>query len=101
MDRRLALDQILREVLGSSNVYFQPPSNIQMKYPAIVYSRDQTNVKFADNDVYGQTKRYQVQVIDRDPDSEIPDKVGSLPRTSFAQHYVADGLNHDVYRLYF
>ena len=30
MAPRLELDQILRDILGSANVYFQPPESVKM-----------------------------------------------------------------------
>lgn len=99
--QRLNLDKILREILGTSNVYFQPPETVKMKYPAIVYSRDDIENDHADNGVYMQSTVYQVVVIDRDPDSEIVTKVSKLPKCTFDRHYAADNLNHDVFTLYF
>lgn len=72
-----------------------------MRYPCIVYERDSIDIRHADNLPAHLTKRYQVTVIDRDPDSEIPDKVALLPMCSFASHFVTDNLNHDVFNLYF
>lgn len=101
MAQRLALQMLLEEALGSRNVYFQPPSNISMRYPCIVYSRDDVDVIFADNNPYRLLTRYQVSVIDRDPDSEIPHRVASLPKCRFNRFYTSDNLNHDVFTLYF
>lgn len=99
----MAPRQELHEILLTlvSNVYFQPRANISMQYPCIVYNRDARDTKFADNTPYLGTKRYQITVIDADPDSAIPDKVAQLPLCSFSQHFVVDNLNHDVYSLYF
>lgn len=101
MDKRLELQELLEMTLGSSNVYFQPPANLQMQYPAIIYKRDQADSTFANNALYRYTKRYMVTVIDRNPDSEIPDKVAALPSCLFSRHYAADNLNHDVFNIYF
>lgn len=101
MDRRLRLQTILEEVLGNDNVYFQPPSNVEMRYPAIVYQRDSADTKFADNGPYSYTKRYQVTVISRDPESPIPDRMAALPMTTHERWFAADNLNHDVFTLYF
>jgi len=98
---RLLLQSALEEILGSENVYFQPPSNVQMSYPAIVYSRDNLHTKFADNLPYGTDARYQVTVIDRNPDSDIPSKIAALPKCVYDRFFVADNLHHDVFRLYF
>jgi hypothetical protein len=83
------------------NVYFQPPTSLQMKYPAIVYERDNVLTDFADNLPYRHVKRYQVTVIDQDPESVISDKVADMPMSSFSRHFAAEQLNHDVYSLYF
>lgn len=92
---------LLETLLGTRNVYFQPPASFKMNYPCIVYQRDYQDNKFANNNPYSQTKRYAVTVIDRNPDSEIPDKVAALPLCAFTRHFTADTLNHDVYNLYF
>lgn len=98
---RLQLHELLKQLIGTDNVYFQPPANVQMEYPCIVYKRDLARTQFAGNSPYRYTKRYQVTVIDRDPDSEIPDKIAALPRCTFDRHFAADNLNHDAFTLYF
>ena len=100
-NRREQLHEILVGILGSRNVYFQPPENTRMKYPAIVYERDYANVAHADNAPYRISKRYQLTIIDHDADSEIPDKVALLPQCSFIRHFETDELHHDIYNLYF
>lgn len=101
MSTRLKLHEILCEILGSRNAYFQPPESIKMKYPAIVYSRDDIESEHADNGVYMQSTAYQLIVIDPDPDSEIVDKIKMLPKCSYDRHYKADNLNHDVFTIYY
>lgn len=98
---RLELQTILKDILGSDNVYFQPPNGLQIKYPCIVYSRDDAKTEFANDKPYTYTKRYQVTVIDKNPDSDIPDKVALLPMCSFNRFFTADNLNHDVFTLFF
>ena len=101
MAQRFKLQLLLEDILGTSSVYFQPPNNIQMQYPCIVYNRDYASTKFAGNFPYNYTKRYQVTVIDRNPDSELPDKVAAMPMCSYDRFFTADNLNHDVFTLYF
>lgn len=101
MAPRPELQQILVDLLGSNNVYFQPPSNIQMQYPCIVYRRDFLDIRHANDKPYKHKMRYQVTVIDRNPDSLIPAKVAKLPTCSFDRFYTADNLNHDVFQLFF
>lgn len=99
MARRLQLHQLLKTF--TENVYFQPPTNIQLKYPCIIYKRDFADTKFADDKPYSYMTRYMITVIDQDPDSEIPSKVASIPRSLFNRFYTADDLNHDVFNVYF
>lgn len=101
MASRLELQDLLEELLGSTQVYFQQPSNEQMKYPCIVYQRDVARSLFANNLPYRYIKGYQVIYIDRNPDSPIPDKIAKLPMCTFDRHYKADNLNHDSFSLYF
>jgi len=97
--RRLQLHDLLLTL--AAHVYFQQPSNVQMAYPCILYMRDSADTEFADNKPYRYTQRYMVTVIDEDPDSVIPAKLAALPQCTYDRHYVADGLHHDVYHLYF
>ena len=83
------------------NVYFQPPTNVKLLYPCIIYHRDYAKTEFADNSPYQHTQRYMVTVIDQDPDSDIPGKVAMLPMTLFNRWFAADNLNHDIYTVYF
>ena len=101
VNRRLELHEILCEILGSRNVYYQPPASVQMQYPAIRYSRYNIENEPADNIPYKQSHFYQLTVIDSDPDSEIVHKVSKLPMCVFDRHYAADNLNHDVFTICF
>lgn len=99
--RRLELHELLAELLGSRNVYYQPPESVRMIYPAIKYSRDDIQNTFANNNVYTQQYAYEITVIDEDPDSEIVDKISKLPTARFERHYTFDDLNHDIYKIIF
>lgn len=96
---RIELQGILKDIVP--NVYFQPPNNTKMSYPCIVYVRDNMDVSYADNGPYRHAIRYEVTVIDRDPDSSLVDKVRLLPLSSHNRFFTADNLNHDVFTLYF
>jgi len=99
MGLRLDLQALLEDI--TPKVYFQPPTNVRLEYPCIIYRRDDENAKYAGNRLYNRTKLYQVTVIDRNPDSALPDAVRNLPLCSFDRHFTADSLNHDVFNLYF
>ena len=101
MASRLELHEKFCEILGSRNVYFQPPASVQLNYPAIIYFRKDIDNRYADDLVYKQDAAYDVTVIDRNPDSEIVVKISQLPTCRFDRHYNADNLNHDVFTLYY
>lgn len=100
MHDRIDLQNIFEEILGSRNVYFQPPSSVKMQYPAIVYSRRILDPKFANNGVYVYSPGYEVILIDKNPDSEYVEKLLMLPYCHYDRHYQADNLNHDVFTIY-
>lgn len=99
--RRIELQEILEKLLGSENVYFQPPSNLEMEYDCIRYSRIKIKPAFADNRPYLLHDCYQVIAIYRNPDSDLPHKIASLPMCSHDNHYTVDNLRHDVFTLYY
>lgn len=102
---RSALREVLEDLMEGlglePNLYYQPPSNIQMAYPCIVYKRDYQATFQADNEKYAHYKRWQLTIIDRNPDSPIPDKVEALEYTTFIRSFTADGLNHTIINIYF
>lgn len=98
---RLELDAILRGILGSNNVYFQPPASVSIHYDAIVYTLDDIDERHADNDSYLINRRYKVTLITKNPDNELVDKITGLPYTRFNRFYTSNNLNHYVFILYY
>ena len=99
MAPRLQLHQLLETF--APNVYFQPPNNLNLEYPCIIYRRDFADTKYANDKPYNFTLRYMVIVVDRDPDSLIVAQVAELPMCSYNRFYTADDLNHDVFSVFF
>lgn len=86
----------------AENVYFQPPSDIKIKYPAIIYDRKDIGNVTADNTVYLRRRAYSVQVIDKNPDSTIAeDLMNDASYCSFDSQFVLDGLNHISLTIYY
>lgn len=98
--QRTKLQEILTN-LGTSNVYFQAPENIKMKYPCILYQLDNVYEEYANNEIYLDKERYMVTVIDPNPDGTLRKEVKKLPFCRFSRHFRADNLNHYVYNLYY
>lgn len=106
-NRRMSLHKIFCDILScpekgtECRAYFQPPASVKMIYPAIVYSLDNIEKVYANDGVYLSNRRYSVTVIDRDPDSELLQKVFSLPLCQYNRHYEKDNLNHDVFEIFY
>lgn len=98
---RTELDAILRATLGSNNVYFQPPENLEMSYPCIRYEWDRTYDQYGNNGRYILHKGYMLTHIGKNPDDPVFDQLLALPLCSFVRQYVADNLNHTVFLIYF
>lgn len=102
MASRLKLHEELCEILGTKNVYFQPPASVKMIYPCIRYSLSSVDSIYANDKNYKNTKRYEIIVIDRDPDSDIYEKIlNHFEMCGFDRPYVSDNLNHWVLTLYY
>lgn len=105
---RRALHDILCEVLGSpfpdgeDHCYFEPPADIELRYPCIIYNHSNGIDDFADNISYKTSKRYTVTIIDENPDSKIPDQLkNALSYCTSDRNFAIDGLSHFVYTLFY
>lgn len=101
MIRREEFQAELEELLGNDHVYFQPPENLKLKYPCIVYGLDDIYRTAADNKAYQQRHRYMVTYITTEPASPLVDRLIELPLCSFNRHFKSDGLNHYNYTIYY
>ena len=102
MASRLELHEELCGLLGSSNVYFQPPETVKLKYPCIVYQRNTGDTQFANNMPYTFTIQYQVMVITKDPDTDLIEKIAThFPMSRMDRHFTSQNLNHDTFVIYY
>ena len=101
MRSRLELHEILCDILGSRNVYFQPPTNVSMRYPSIVYNLSDIENKHADDGVYSFTNQYQITLIDRNPETDVVYKINQIQTANFIRSYSSDNLNHWVFEIFF
>ncbi len=98
---RESFHSLLFTTTRAEHIYYQPPKNVRMQYPCIEYHDQPWDSKFANNAPYTITRHYQVTVIDPMPDSEWLMKLAMLPMCTFSRHYTSDGLNHDVFDIYY
>lgn len=102
MGTRIELQGEFEKLLGSRNVYFQPPESVKLKYPCIIYQLSNEYVLHADNIRYNKKKMYDVTIIDKDPDTQIPDELSDyFDYCSFDRYFTTNNLNHYIYQLYY
>lgn len=101
MQDRLALSAILRTLLDSNNVYYQPPESLKMEYPAIRYSKSSYDTRYANDGKYFKKPRWELIVISKTPDHPVIDKLLELQYCSYDRHYVMENLHHDVLTLFY
>lgn len=101
MGSRLELHEILVNLLGSNNVYYQPPESVKMSYTAIRYTKEKISKVTANDGTYRKLQLYQLIVISKRPDDPVIEKILELPYSTHNRHYVAENLHHDILSLYF
>lgn len=102
MASRLKLHEELCGLQGNGNVYFNPPETVKLIYRCIVYSKTGVYRAAANNRTYRTMNEYQLVVIDRTPDSTLPDEImDHFPMCTFVRSYVSDNLYHFVLKLYY
>ena len=102
MASRLKLHEELCEILETKNVYFNSPASVRMSYPCIRYKLGGMDTNHAANKIYNKTNRYEITVIDRDPDCEIHNKLlERFEMINFDRSYISDNLYHFVLTLYY
>lgn len=97
---RKKVNSVLTELLGSGNVYYDPPASIKMKYPAIRYTLEDVDTTMASNAAHVVHAKYMCTLIDRDADSAIFRKLLYNSMFVFDRHYVADNLHHYVFHVW-
>lgn len=102
MASRLELHNELKTILGSENVYFQPPESFKMLYDCIVYKLDDISNEFANNNTYFYHKRYEVTLITKQADNDKVDAIiKHFPYCVFNRSFVNDNLYHHIYYIYY
>lgn len=100
-EKRIELQYILESILGSRNVYYQPPETIKIKYPAIIYTLDSIRRTNADSILYNHNCRYSLTYISKNPDDDKILDILSLPNSSLDRRYTADGLYHTAFTIFY
>ena len=84
-----------------SNVYFQPPGGHKLTYPCIVYSLNDLDSMYANNEVYHFDAKYSVQYMTRDPDDPAIFEIARIPTCRMSSSFTSDHVHHYQYNLWY
>lgn len=102
MNRRIQLDDLLRDLIGPNvHLYFQPPEDLKLEYDCVVYTLVNKHATHADNKTYRKLDQYSITVITENPDSTLPDKFFNVPMCRFDRTFKSGNMNHFVFTLFF
>ena len=102
---RIELQEKLKDILGSDQVYYEPPETVKMHYPAIVYSLSRMHNRGANNHTVYQrydsyTVMYITKSVEQTRNGSVPEQLLALDGAVFDRTYVMDNLHHYVFTIY-
>lgn len=91
---------LLQQAVPHNRVYFQPPENLNIGYPAVVFHLSKIEIDRASDVPYKGAKEYSVTLITKDPEPDVIDEILKIPYSSLDTTYISDGMNHFVFTIY-
>lgn len=102
MDKRLELQNKLQTLDGVNKIYYQPPTNVMLQYPCIIYNDQPGKAIKASGTLYNYTDCYELMYIGKKPNKQIIQELLSIFKyINFDRTYVYDGLYHYVFTIYY
>ena len=92
--------RLLRKAVAHDRVYFQPPENLKLGYPAVVFHLTKIKVDHADDLTYKGAREYMITLITKDPEPDALEEILKIPYTTLDSTYQSDGMNHFVFTSY-
>ena len=98
--KRLALHQEFIRILGNAcNVYFMPPQEMRLSYPAIVYYLGGGSDSYADNVRFLPRTTFDVTLIENEPLSPKVDEIRDLKHSSYMTSFKKDHLHQHQFKI--
>ena len=91
---------LLQQAVNHNRVFFQPPENLKIGYPAVVFHLSKIEIDHASDVPYKGAKEYSVTLITKDPEPDVIDEILKIPYSSLDTTYISDGMNHFVFTVY-
>lgn len=98
---RVKLHHMLEDILGSKNVYYDPPESFKLKYPCIVYYLEGFYDLPADNLTYRRMRRYNMTYITTDSEDPVAEKLADIRYCTLSRPFAVSDLFHFAYVLYY
>lgn len=101
VEGRLELHEKMKTIV--ENVYYEPADNGKLKYPCIVYNRqNMENRRANNNSLYKSGIYYNVTYITRSAETDVMKKILKLfPQATLTNIMTHDGLYHENYNIYY
>ena len=93
---RTSLQSELESICGT-NVYFQPPETLTLKYPCVIYQIIDSPSVYADGIKYKQAIKFQIMYVTKKAVDDVVDKILRNPFFNFQRFFASAGLNHYVF----
>lgn len=91
---------LLQKAVDHNRVYFQPPENLKIGYPAVIFHLSKIKLDHADDVPYKGAREYSVTLIAKEPEPKVLDEILKIPYTTLDTTYIVDGMNHFVFTTY-
>lgn len=101
MRSRLDMQEYLQQLLGSKNVYFQPPEGMRISYPAFIYNPSKRGDRFANNSRYLKRRSYFVQYVSPTYDERFVESILDQDYCSFDRYFAKDDLHHFNFTMFY
>lgn len=83
------------------NIYFTPPDDVTLKFPACVVTREDFDIRKANNKPYMSNMGYKVVYMSKNESDEIFMKISNtFMYSAFRSEYKVNGLYHKVFVIY-
>lgn len=88
--------------VDAKKAYFQPPSNLTLEYPCLVYYKKPRYTDRANNKIYTSMNYYSVTFITKNPDSLLPEMLEEeFQHAKIVNGFTQDNLHHTILNIYY
>ncbi len=101
-EQRIRFHSKLAEILPGWHLYYQPPENVKLIYPCVIYERSRFHQIRADNKRYRSIPCWSTTLIIKSPqNAPITQLIDGFQMCSFDRSFTSDNLNHYAYTIYY